>query len=266
MTTLCLSTVVPCPFRAQCANLFPATSSDVRCQAVRLRRIHRCPRREIFNGIVTANAEIRIRWHAQHADSRGVEARLSEAKADCGGDVAGADHGGGAGGARGVRVVTGAHDAAESGGACAICQRDGQHRVFARRHGDGFSYASFSRRPARSVAHACVPGAGGGIFKISGIRTVASLYGVLTLNILCSVAACVPIFWIGRRVGGVATGALAAWMWAVLPTAIIIPYQWVWDTSLAALLVALSRRRRFRPRRRGACGIGAATDCCGDSR
>ena len=62
---------------------------------------------------------------------------------------------------------------------------------------------------------------------------------MLTLNILCSVAACVPIFWIGRRVRGVATGALAAWMWALLPTAIIIPYQWVWDTSLAALLVAL---------------------------
>ncbi len=36
---------------------------------------------------------------------------------------------------------------------------------------------------------------------------------MLALNILCSVAACVPIFWIGRRVGGVATGALAAWMW-----------------------------------------------------
>jgi hypothetical protein len=78
-----------------------------------------------------------------------------------------------------------------------------------------------------------------GIFKVCGIRTAHAFYAALALNILCSVAACVPIFWTGRRLGGVATGALAAWLWALLPTAIIIPYQWVWDTSLAALLVAL---------------------------
>ena len=77
-----------------------------------------------------------------------------------------------------------------------------------------------------------------GVFKIFGIRTAHAFYATVALNILFSVAACVPIFWIGRRAGGVGTGAVAAWMWAVLPTAIIIPYQWVWDTSLAALLVA----------------------------
>src|SRR5580704_11257371 len=75
-------------------------------------------------------------------------------------------------------------------------------------------------------------------YKICGIRTAHAFYAVLVLNILCSVAACVPIFWIGRRVGGLATGAVATWMWALLPTAIIIPFQWVWDTSLTALLVA----------------------------
>jgi hypothetical protein len=75
-------------------------------------------------------------------------------------------------------------------------------------------------------------------YKICGIRTAHAFYAVLALNILCSVAACVPIFWIGRRVGGLATGAVATWMWALLPTAIIIPFQWVGDTSLTALLVA----------------------------
>jgi hypothetical protein len=78
-----------------------------------------------------------------------------------------------------------------------------------------------------------------GVFKIFGIRTAHAFFAVLALNILFSVCACVPIFWIGRRVGEVATGAVAAWMWALLPTAIIIPYQWVWDTSLSALLMAL---------------------------
>jgi len=75
-------------------------------------------------------------------------------------------------------------------------------------------------------------------YKVFGIRTAHAFYAVLALNILCSVLACVPIFWIGRRAGGPAAGAVAAWMWALLPTAIIIPFQWVWDTSLAALLVA----------------------------
>jgi len=35
---------------------------------------------------------------------------------------------------------------------------------------------------------------------------------------------------------GVASGA--AWLWAIFPNAIMIPYEWVWDTSLAALLMA----------------------------
>ncbi len=111
--------------------------------------------------------------------------------------------------------------------------------AFSLAHGDGFSSPFLAETGPTAWLTPVYPALVAGIFKISGIRTVASFYGVLTLNILCSVAACLPIFWSGRRLGGVATGALAAWMWALLPTAIIIPYQWVWDTSLAALLVAL---------------------------
>ena len=95
------------------------------------------------------------------------------------------------------------------------------------------------RRPGRRRGCTPVyPALVAGVFKIFGIRTAHAFYATVALNILFSVAACVPIFWIGRRAGGVGTGAVAAWMWALLPTAIIIPYQWVWDTSLAALLVA----------------------------
>ena len=35
---------------------------------------------------------------------------------------------------------------------------------------------------------------------------------------------------------GVAAGA--AWLWALFPNGFIIPYQWIWDTSLSALLAA----------------------------
>ena len=34
-------------------------------------------------------------------------------------------------------------------------------------------------------------------------------------------------------------GAAAAWFWAVFPNAIMIPFEWVWDTCLTALLAAL---------------------------
>jgi hypothetical protein len=111
--------------------------------------------------------------------------------------------------------------------------------AFSLAHGDGFSSPFLAQTGPTAWLTPVYPALVAGVFKVCGIRTAAAFYAVLALNILCSVAACVPIFWIGRRVGGRATGALAAWMWALLPTAIIIPYQWVWDTSLAALLVAL---------------------------
>jgi hypothetical protein len=41
------------------------------------------------------------------------------------------------------------------------------------------------------------------------------------------------------RVAGVATGSVAAWLWALFPGAIMVPFEWIWDTSLSALLAAL---------------------------
>jgi Dolichyl-phosphate-mannose-protein mannosyltransferase len=78
-----------------------------------------------------------------------------------------------------------------------------------------------------------------GIFKVFGIYTRASFIAAISLNILFSTAACVPIFYLGRRVAGIGVGALAAWMWALFPNAVMIPFEWVWDTSLAALLAAV---------------------------
>jgi 4-amino-4-deoxy-L-arabinose transferase-like glycosyltransferase len=75
-------------------------------------------------------------------------------------------------------------------------------------------------------------------FRIFGIHTPRSFFAIVLLNILFSAATCIPIFYIGRRVGGVAVASVAAWLWAVFPNAIIIPYEWVWDTSLSALLMA----------------------------
>jgi hypothetical protein len=48
----------------------------------------------------------------------------------------------------------------------------------------------------------------------------------------------VPIFYAGKRVAGFGVASAAAWLWALFPNAIIIPFEWIWDTSLSALLMA----------------------------
>ncbi len=76
------------------------------------------------------------------------------------------------------------------------------------------------------------------IFKMFGIHTPHSFFAIVFLNILFSTATCVPVFYIGKRVGGLGVATGAAWLWAIFPNAVVIPYEWVWDTSLAALLMA----------------------------
>jgi 4-amino-4-deoxy-L-arabinose transferase-like glycosyltransferase len=76
------------------------------------------------------------------------------------------------------------------------------------------------------------------IFKIFGIHTAHSFFAIVFLNVVFSTATCVPVFCIGKRVGGLGVASGAAWLWALFPNAIMIPYEWVWDTSLAALLMA----------------------------
>jgi hypothetical protein len=77
-----------------------------------------------------------------------------------------------------------------------------------------------------------------GIFKIFGIFTARAFFAAVFLNIVFSSATCVPIFFAAKRVGGVGLASLAAWLWALFPNAIMIPFEWIWDTSLSALLAA----------------------------
>ncbi len=77
-----------------------------------------------------------------------------------------------------------------------------------------------------------------GIFKIFGTYTFPSFLATFLLNVLFSTLTCVPIFFIGKRIGGLSVAAGSAWLWAIFPNGIIIPFEWMWDTSLSALLVA----------------------------
>jgi hypothetical protein len=76
------------------------------------------------------------------------------------------------------------------------------------------------------------------VFEFFGTFTYSAFIAAVLLNILFSTLTCIPIFYAGKRIGGVALGATAAWLWAIFPNAIIIPFQWIWDTSLSGLLAA----------------------------
>jgi 4-amino-4-deoxy-L-arabinose transferase-like glycosyltransferase len=78
-----------------------------------------------------------------------------------------------------------------------------------------------------------------GIFRVFGVRTYNSFLAAVALNILCSAFTCVLIFFAGKRVGSLAVAALAAWLWAFFPNAILNAFESMWDASLAALLAAI---------------------------
>ncbi len=99
-----------------------------------------------------------------------------------------------------------------------------------------------------------------GIFGVFGVFTLHAFYAAAALNIFFSAATCVPIYFAGRRIAGFGAASVAAWLWALFPNAIVIPFQWIWDTSLTALLaatilwatLALAESRR----KRDWCGYG----------
>jgi len=78
-----------------------------------------------------------------------------------------------------------------------------------------------------------------GVFRIFGILSANSFFAVVFLNALFSSLACIPIFSVGKRMGGLGVASGAAWLWALYPNAVMMPFEWVWDTCLAALLGAV---------------------------
>jgi 4-amino-4-deoxy-L-arabinose transferase-like glycosyltransferase len=78
-----------------------------------------------------------------------------------------------------------------------------------------------------------------GIFKVFGTFTLAAFYSAALLNCIFSALVCFPLHSAATRVAGRSSAILATWLWAFLPNGVIIPYAWIWDTSLSAFLAAL---------------------------
>jgi len=77
------------------------------------------------------------------------------------------------------------------------------------------------------------------IFRIFGVFTLTSYYAAALLNCVFSSLAVIPVYFVGKRVGGGFCGVIAAWIWTLFPSGIIMPFGWIWDTSLSALFSAI---------------------------
>lgn len=78
-----------------------------------------------------------------------------------------------------------------------------------------------------------------GVFRVFGIFTAGSFFAIIFLNAIFSASVCIPVFFAGKRISGLGAASGAAWLWALFPNAVMMPFEWVWDTCLAALLGAL---------------------------
>jgi hypothetical protein len=79
----------------------------------------------------------------------------------------------------------------------------------------------------------------GAIFKLYGVYSYHSNLVIHFFDLSFSALTCWPIAAIGTWAFGRKIGIAAAWMWVILPTAVFYPVVWVWDTSLAALWMAM---------------------------
>jgi 4-amino-4-deoxy-L-arabinose transferase-like glycosyltransferase len=78
----------------------------------------------------------------------------------------------------------------------------------------------------------------GGVFKLFGIYSHASALVLLSINSFFSALTCIPIFLIAKRCFSEKVAVWTSWTWALLPSVMYWCTRWVWETSLAALLLA----------------------------
>src|SRR5579863_39232 len=77
------------------------------------------------------------------------------------------------------------------------------------------------------------------VFRLFGIYTHTSALVLLTINSVFSALTCVPIFLIARRCFSEKVAVWTAWTWALLPSVMYWCARWVWETSLATLLLTV---------------------------
>jgi 4-amino-4-deoxy-L-arabinose transferase-like glycosyltransferase len=77
-----------------------------------------------------------------------------------------------------------------------------------------------------------------GVFHLFGTYSTASAFVLLSVNSLFSALTCIPVFLIAQRIFSEKVAVGSAWAWALLPNVMFWCTRAIWETSLAALLMA----------------------------
>ena len=105
--------------------------------------------------------------------------------------------------------------------------------------GRGFSDVFRTRTGATAWLAPAYPLLLAAIFKLFGVFTARAFFAACFLNMAFSATVCVPIFYVGKKIGSRAVASAAAWLWALFPNAVMMPFEWIWDTSLSALVAVM---------------------------
>ena len=76
------------------------------------------------------------------------------------------------------------------------------------------------------------------VFRLTGVYTHASALVLLVINSAFSALTCIPIFLVAKKCFNEKVAAWTSWIWALLPPIMYWCTRWVWETSLAALILA----------------------------
>jgi 4-amino-4-deoxy-L-arabinose transferase-like glycosyltransferase len=78
-----------------------------------------------------------------------------------------------------------------------------------------------------------------GVFRVFGVYSSSSAIFLLGINSVFSALTCIPVFLIAKRCFDETVAVWTSWIWVLLPSVIFWCTRWVWETSLAALLMAM---------------------------
>jgi 4-amino-4-deoxy-L-arabinose transferase-like glycosyltransferase len=78
-----------------------------------------------------------------------------------------------------------------------------------------------------------------GVFRVFGVYSYGSALALLAINSVFSALTCVPIFLITKQCLSEKVAVWSAWTWALLPSVMYWCTRWVWETSLATLLLTV---------------------------
>lgn len=104
--------------------------------------------------------------------------------------------------------------------------------------GKGFSNPYFADTGPTALLAPVFPYLLAGVFEIFGPYTKASAIAILSLDCLFSALTAIPVFFIARKSFGERAAIWSGWIWAFFPLSIYFSAAFIWDTTLATLLIA----------------------------